>query len=61
MLEASQYNLELIFDTEVTLSTELDDAPRELHVAEARRLSSQLETIREQLTQWLISQRRDGG
>jgi hypothetical protein len=56
MLMEGQQNLELIFDTHVSLSTEISGELHELNPQGARGLTLQLEQLREELSQWLMHQ-----
>jgi hypothetical protein len=56
MLMEGQQNLELIFDTHVSLSTEINGELHELNPQGARSVTLQLEQLREDLSQWLMHQ-----
>jgi hypothetical protein len=61
MFESSRESLKQIFGVDVTLSIELEGEPRQYDPAHARELTSQLENVREQLLEWLMSQASEGG
>jgi hypothetical protein len=61
MFESSRQTLKQIFDVDVTLSIELAGEPRQYDPGRARELTSQLESVREQLFEWLMSQPSEGG